>query len=205
MGRPAHVDAAAPGRPENGDGAASVGDQVREMRRARGLTLQQLADGIGRSVGYVSQLERGISKVDIENLHGIAGVLGVGINWFFQGDGAGAADERGVVVRRGRRRRLDFPGAGITEELLSPSLNGAFEVILGTFQPGAATGEKNYSRPGEEAGVVLKGELELWIGDKEYRLSEGDSFQFPLSEPHRSRNPGPAETVVLWVIAPPTY
>jgi len=191
--------------PPDEPGQVPVGVQVRELRRARGLTLQQLADTIGRSVGYVSQVERGISSVDIENLHGIAGALGVGINWFFQGDGAGSADERGVVVRRGRRRRLDFPGAGITEELLSPSLNGAFEVILGTFQPGAATGEKNYSRPGEEAGFILKGSLELWVGERHYQLEAGDSFQFPLSEPHRSRNPGETETVVLWVIAPPTY
>lgn len=182
-----------------------IGDQVREMRKAKGLTLQQLADSIGRSVGYVSQVERGISSVDIQNLHEIAGALGVGINWFFQGDGAGSDDESGVVVRKARRRRLDFQGAGISEELLSPSLNGAFEVILGTFQPGAATGEKQYSRPGEEAGVVLKGELELWVGEKHYQLHEGDSFAFPLSTPHRSMNPGSSETVVMWIIAPPTY
>ncbi|MBT6610199.1 MAG: helix-turn-helix transcriptional regulator [Rhodospirillaceae bacterium] len=187
---------------ENG---TTVGQQVREMRRARGMTLQQLADGIGRSVGYVSQVERNISSVDIRNLHEIAGALGVGINWFFQGDGGAAADEHGVVVRRGRRRKLDFPGAGITEELLSPGLNGAFEMILGTFQPGAQAGEKNYSRPGEEAGLVLQGELELWVGDTRYHLHEGDSFQFPLNEPHRSRNPGETQAVVLWVIAPPTY
>lgn len=182
-----------------------VGDLVRELRKAKRLTLQQLADGIGRSVGYVSQVERGISSVDIQNLHEIASALGVGINWFFQGDGAASEDERGVVVRKGRRRRLEFQGAGIAEELLSPTLNGAFEVILGTLQPGAATGEKNYSRNGEEAGVVLRGELDLWVGDKHYHLSEGDSFAFPLSAPHRSANPGDVETEIMWIISPPTY
>ena len=182
-----------------------IGNQVREMRKAKGMTLQQLADRVGRSVGYISQVERGISSVDIQNLHEIASALGVGINWFFQGDGAGSEDESGIIVRKTRRRRLNFQGAGITEELLSPSLNGAFEVILGTLQPGAATGEKNYSRNGEEAGVVLKGELELWVGDKCYHLFEGDSFAFPLSTPHRSSNPGHTETTVMWIIAPPTY
>ena len=169
------------------------------------MTLQALGDAIGKSVGYISQVERNISSIDIQNLHDISAALGVGINWFFQGDGAANDAERGVVVRRARRRTLEFAGARMVEELLSPSLNGAFEVILGTFAPGAATGEKNYSRPGEEAGVILKGELELWIGDTYYHLREGDSFQFSLEEPHRSRNPGATETVVLWVIAPPTY
>ncbi len=184
---------------------ARIGDQVRELRKARRMTLKVLAEKIGCSVGHLSQVERNISSVDIQVLHEIAGALGIGINWFFQGDGAGRDDERGTVVRKARRRRLDFTGAGIAEELLSPTLNGGFEVIMGTFAPGAATGEKKYSRPGEEAGVVLKGELEIWIGDNHYHLHQGDSFQFPLSEPHRSKNPGNAETTVLWVIAPPTY
>jgi len=196
------------GRGASRDGSAQaqqIGDQVRELRKARGMTIQALADTIGRSVGYVSQVERNISSVDIQNLHDIAGALGIGINWFFQGDGAGAKRERGLVVRKDRRRILEFTGAGITEELLSPTLNGAFEVILGTIAPGAATGEKSYSRPGEEAGLVLEGELEIWVGDDHFHLHEGDSFQFALNEPHRSRNPGTTDTTVLWIIAPPTY
>lgn len=183
----------------------SVGAQVRDLRRARGMTIQALADAIGRSVGYVSQIERDISAVSIPTLKGIADALGVQINWFFQGSAALPAAERDVVVRAGNRRRLDFTGTGVVEELLSPNLSGAFELVLGTFAPGATTGATPYARTGEEAGIVLKGSLEVWLGDRHFIVEEGDAFTFSLTEPHRSRNSGATEAVVLWVIAPPAY
>jgi len=48
--------------------AEAIGRDVRALRRAKNLTLQALADKIGRSVGYVSQIERGISNLGIEDL-----------------------------------------------------------------------------------------------------------------------------------------
>ena len=114
-----------------------VGAQIRDLRKARGMTIQALADTIGRSVGYVSQIERNISAVSIPVLDEIARALGVGINWFFQNSAETAADEHGIVVRRANRRRLDFANTGMVEELLSPGFSGAFEIIMGGFAPGA--------------------------------------------------------------------
>jgi len=186
--------------------AAKIGAEIRDLRKARGLTLEDLASRIGRSVGYVSQVERGLSPLTIPNLKSIAGELGIGINWFFRGEGAvQSSDEDGLIVRRENRGRLDFPGTGVTEELLSPSLNGMFEMILGRFQPGAETGDAKYAQTGEEGGYVISGELELIVDGKTHRLRAGDSFTFPLSAPHKSRNPTDEETTVLWIVAPPTY
>lgn len=188
------------------DNAVTLGAEIRELRKARGLTLEDMAAKIGRSVGYVSQVERGLSPVTIPNLKSIAETLGVGINWFFRNDGtAQSSDEQGLIVRRENRGRLDFPGTGVTEELLSPNLNGLFEMILGRFQPGAETGDAKYAQTGEEGGMVLTGELELIIDGVSHHLRAGDSFTFPLSAPHKSRNPTDQETTVLWVVAPPTY
>jgi mannose-6-phosphate isomerase-like protein (cupin superfamily) len=47
--------------------------------------------------------------------------------------------------------------------------------------------------------------LELWIENEKFLLKAGDSFSFPSTKPHRYRNPSKRETVVLWVITPPTY
>ena len=49
-----------------------IGAEIRDLRKARGLTLEDLAGRIGRSVGYVSQVERGISPLTIPNLKAIA-------------------------------------------------------------------------------------------------------------------------------------
>jgi len=41
--------------------ASSVGADIRALRKGRGLTLEALADDLGKSVGFLSQVERGIS------------------------------------------------------------------------------------------------------------------------------------------------
>ncbi len=187
------------------DSGAEIGAEIRSLRKARGLTLEDLAAKIGRSVGYISQVERGISPLTIPNLKAIAEVLGVGINWFFRGEASKDAHEKDIIVRRDNRQRLAFPGTGVSEELLSPKLNGLFELILGSFEPGAETGDAKYAQTGEEGGMVISGELELIIDGRSHHLKAGDSFTFPLSAPHKSRNPTDQETTVLWVVAPPTY
>lgn len=182
-----------------------VGEQIRDLRKVRGLTVQGLADKIGRSVGYVSQIERNLSDVSIPVLHEIASALDVSINWFFQGTAVAPADERDVVVRRENRRVLEFTGTGMREELLSPNFSGTFEMIMGTFEPGAATGPEKYSRSGEVGGYLISGTLELVVGDRQLQIRPGDAFTYAADEPHRCWNPGEDVATVLWVVAPPSY
>ncbi|NQW01626.1 MAG: helix-turn-helix transcriptional regulator [Rhodospirillales bacterium] len=185
--------------------AQPVGEQIRDLRKVRGLTLQGLADKTGRSVGNLSQIERNISDVSIPVLKEIAEALDVSINWFFQGVANAPADERDIIVRADNRRRLEFAGTGMVEELLSPNFSGTFEMILGTFAPGAATGSENYSRTGEVGGYLIAGELQLTIGERAFSIGPGDAFTYPSTEPHRCWNPGAAVATVLWVVAPPSY
>jgi len=189
-----------PSRPER-----PVGDLIRELRRAKGLTLSDLAERIGRSIGYVSQVERNLSAVTIPALKAISDALGVQITWFFHGDDDAPEEERDIVVRAGARRTLRYPGTGLREELLSPNLSREIELILTSLEPGASSGEAPYSRTGEEAGLVLSGELELHVGDKRFHLTAGDSFAFESDAPHWCHNPGTETTEVVWVITPPSY
>ena len=169
------------------------------------MTLQELGDAIGKSVGYVSQIERNKSTLTIAALMGISTALGVPMNWFFEDTGNAVPGERDVVVRKGSRRSMRFTNLGIREELLSPNLRGPLELLLSSLEPGASSGEDPYSHSGHEAGIVIRGTLELWVGDRCFRLEEGDSFAFPSTEPHRCRNPGEIQTKVVWVITPPSY
>lgn len=58
---------------------------------------------------------------------------------------------------------------------------------------------------GEEAGYVLSRRFELWVGERYFQLSEGNRFSFSSQESHKYGNPGEEDTVVLWVIKPPTF
>jgi transcriptional regulator with XRE-family HTH domain len=183
----------------------ALGELIRDLRRARGLTLQELADDIGKSVGYLSQVERNKSTLSIAALMDISRALGVPMNWFFQVAADQPEDERDTVVREGSRRRMDFTNLGLREELLSPNLRGPLELLLSVIEPGASSGEEPYSHSGHEAGLVIEGTLDLWVGERHFRLQPGDSFSFKSTEPHRCANPGDVVTKVVWVITPPSY
>ena len=191
-------------RQESAEGIL-VGRQIRDLRKAKGLTIAELAEHIERSVGYVSQIERDLSELSIPGLKRIAEALEVQISWFFHPTGAAPAAERDYIVRRGNRRRLSLTGIGVTEELLSPSLGGATELVLTRVPPRSTTGAEFVTRKAEESGLVLQGRMELWVGEKHFLLDEGDSFCFGAGESHRIHNPGDTECVVVWVITPPVY
>ncbi|WP_368040440.1 helix-turn-helix domain-containing protein [Ruegeria atlantica] len=181
-----------------------VGPRMRELRKAKGLTLKQLAELTNLSVGYLSQLERQDADPSVRSLNVIGKALGVGINWFFPDPEEEADPESDIVVRSTRRRALRFE-SGVRDELLTPSLGGQLEMILTTFAPGASSGDTLYSHKGEEGGYVVEGRLEVTVDDRVMHLKAGDSFRFASTRPHRYHNPGDCDTVLVWAVTPPHY
>jgi transcriptional regulator with XRE-family HTH domain len=182
--------------------ARGVGADLRALRKARGLTLTELALKVGRSVGWLSQVERDLAEPTISDLRRLAGALDQPLSLFF-GPNPAPEDERGYVVRWNSRRALGTAEQGLVEQLLSPDLSGSFEIVRSVFDPGAELKEFN-QRATEEAGDLVAGELEMWIGARHFHLKPGDSFRFK-GEPYRWRNPGTEPAVAIWVIAPPVY
>lgn len=179
-----------------------LASDIRALRRARGLTLAEIALKLGRSVGWVSQVERGLSTPSLSDLRAFAELFGVPISLFFSHD-VPQESERGVVVRAGRRRTLGTSESGLVEELLSPDLGGSFEMVRSIFAAGAEM-KAEQLRPTEEAGYIASGIFEIEIAGVWHRLSEGDSFRFE-GKPYRWRNPGTEPAVVIWVVSPPVY
>jgi len=182
--------------------ASGVGADLRALRKARGLTLAELALSVGRSVGWLSEVERDLAEPTISDLKRLAEALEQPMSLLFGPNPAPEA-ERGYVVRWNARRRLGSAAEGLTEQLLSPDLSGSFEILRSVFDAGAERREF-VARPTEEAGYLVAGELELWIGARHFHLHPGDSFRF-AREPFRWRNPGAVPAVAVWVIAPPVY
>jgi len=184
--------------------STGFGQEIRDLRKAKGLTIPVLAAMTGYSTGYISQVERGISSPSVDALHKLAYALGVSISWFFRNAEAENPDEREYIVRARNRRALGY-NAGIRDELLSPHLRGQLELLYCRFPAGSNSGAEAYSHKGEEAGIVVQGELELQIGDKLFLLKAGDSFGFPSNLSHRYANSGEIEAIVIWAVTPPSY
>ena len=186
------------------DADSSVGREIKFLRKATDFTLTQLATATNLSQGYLSQIERGQSSPSIKALHSISRALGVNISWFFNQPDAGNEELADFIVRHDKRRKLDFE-SGITDELLSPHLGRGIELLRCTFAPHSYSGEETYVHRGEEAGIVVLGTLTLWLEGREIILSQGDSFAFESTLPHRYANLSDEETIIIWAISPPSY
>ena len=180
-----------------------LGTRIRGLRKRRGMTLAQLAQLSELTAGYISQLERNLAYPSIPALFNIARSLGVTIQWFFASEVPTAPEDQGVVVRKNSRLSVHYED-GIVDHLLTPQPNRQLEMLHSRFPPGTYS-QQSYSHDGEEAGYLLCGSFELWVGDRHFLLSEGDSFSFSSQEPHRYGNPGEVDAVVIWVITPPTF
>ena len=190
------------------DALTQLGEDLRGLRKAQGLTLEDLAAASGKSVSFISKIERGHARPSVTTLQELAGALGVPVGWFFESDSPAPADERPFVVRANRRRKLSYSGLGSTDymgfedHLLSANLDGQLALGISTYQPGGNSGDELYTHTGEEAGLVIKGKIDLHLEGKVFRLQAGDSFSFAASIPHRYSNPGDGESQIVWANTP---
>ncbi len=187
---------------ENPAQTQTLGADLRALRKARRLTLAELAEMLGRSVGWLSQVERDKSEPGVTDLRQIAKALDVSVSSLFRQD-AVPVQEQGYIVRASARRPIGSREAGLVEELLSPDLTDDFEVVHSTFEAGSQI-SRPVTRPTQEVGYIVSGKLDLWINGTTHALSAGDSFRV-RGEPYRWMNPYAQPAVVIWVIAPPVY
>lgn len=182
---------------------AVLGERIRGLRKRRKMTLAQLAEAAGLSTGYISQIERNLAYPSIPALVKIARSLGVTVQWFFAGETMVPPEEHGYVVRRANRLKIQYE-EGIIDELVTPKMSLQVEMIYTRLPPGADSAE-SYAHSGDAVGLVVSGELEIWISERHFHLHEGDSFSYASGEPHRYRNPGSHEAIVIWAISPPSF
>lgn len=180
----------------------TLGADLRILRKARGLTLHELAERLDRSVGWLSQVERDLSSPSITDLRHMAAALDVSVS-MLAGHDAANVEEAGIVVRKGSRRPIGSCVSGLVEELLSPDLTDDFEMVHSTFEAHSEIGE-TVTRPTQEVGYLISGKLDLTVGERRFTIHAGDSFRI-RGEPFRWANPYDAPAVAIWVIAPPVY
>jgi transcriptional regulator with XRE-family HTH domain len=185
----------------NADG--QLGQRIRHLRKARALSLKDVAERTNFSISFLSQIERGTSSASIRVLVPIASALNVALSSLFEDFEGGAGRMESIVQRREERRKLAFRDTSISKELVSPAVSppSRLDVYLITIEPGGTTGSDPYSHVGEEAGIVLLGTLELVVDGITHLLREGDGFAFGSRRLHQFRNPGKGLTQVIWVNA----
>ena len=178
--------------------AERLGERVRELRRGRGLTLEELAERSGVSRAMISKLERGEKNPTLVVAAKLAEGFGVTLSQL-----VGMEERReDVVVPRDKRMVMRDPETGFERQLLSPSFGGrGVEFIRNVVPEGSNSGEFPPHRRGvEEYIVVEKGRLTAVIEGEEILLEGGDALYFEADVRHRFDNAGDGECSYYLVI-----
>ena len=165
---------------------------IRTYRLRRNLTLAQLSELSGVSIGHLSRLENGTRTPTVRLLLQLARALGVSV-----GALVGETPEQNTVyVSRGANRRTIETGDTSLQSLSDPALRWlqAVELILA----GGRVGEPA-THAGEEWIYVLNGEIEVTVNGSSSSLAEGDAVHFRADVPHALANPSEEPATVLVV------
>src|SRR5262245_37656157 len=182
----------------------ALGGRLRATRQGAGRTLKEMAQKVGFSEAYLSQVETSRVNPSLASLKRIA--TGYGISLVDLVATPFDAKEQIVTPRASRLTKLVIRDGEVVKELLVARQTGKrMEPLLVTIAPGKGSAG-TYDHAGEEFGLVLEGRLELTVEDKTFRLGRGDAFYFSSTRMHGFRNPDTKRVArVLWVITPPSY
>jgi len=138
-----------------------------------GLSLRDLAERVGLTASFLSQIERDLADPSIKSLRKIADALDVPMLHFL-------AQEAGTspVVRKEERKKLLLPHSKVAYELLTPDLDRKMEMFLVNLYPSHANIAAPLAHPTEECILVLQGRLRICLDETEYELNAGDSIYF---------------------------
>lgn len=202
-------DAANIDRATSTEALTAFGAEVRQLRKARQLTLAALADESGISVSHLSAIERGSVNASLNKVARLAEALGVPEEWFFNHRPGSGPMERSYVVRENKRRNLSLlygepvERSGYSDQLLSSSIGGDFYMGVSDYRPHTSQiVSPLFTRDGEMHGLVLDGAFELTLDDETIHLNAGDSFSFPGRIVHSARNITDKPARLLWVNSP---
>ncbi len=163
---------------------AMIGAHIRSLRLAKKLTLKQLSDESGLSVGFLSQLERGMSSIAIDTLSSLARVLGTDLSSFFNVVHGPSPEP----VTHGFDLKATPVSPQIIQYVLSNDPAGyALLPRLFLLMPQEEMEEEQiemYAHEGEEFSYVLEGIITVYLDGARHTLYPGDSIQIRSNLPH---------------------
>lgn len=167
-------------------------DRLRARRKEIGLTMQQVADQAGLSVGFISQIERGITTPSLSSLISVSRVLGISVSEFL--DRPRLDTPR---TRHDKRPVFAISENSVTYERISSSFPGSVLRSVIIHEPPGHRGEP-IAHEGEEMLFVLEGTITVEVDGDRSVLETGDSIHFPSTKTHSTWNHSDTPATFLW-------
>jgi transcriptional regulator with XRE-family HTH domain len=179
------------------DVITALGPKIRQLRRQKDLSLQQLAERSGVSAATIHKIERNGMVPTVTTLMKIAGALNRSVAYFVEEQ----EEAKPVVFTPAGERRPVFTSK---EGLDLRGITGPYGLFfmagaVATVEPGAMSGPKPMEHPGEELVLVLSGVLTFEVDGEVYVVGSGDAIHFRTDRLHRWANPGEKPAQACWI------
>jgi transcriptional regulator with XRE-family HTH domain/KaiC/GvpD/RAD55 family RecA-like ATPase len=184
---------------------SNLGDKIRTLRKKLGMTQKELADQVGLTPSFISQLEKSLISPSLDSLLKLSEKLNTQPIYFLTDGESGPLQK--MVIKPTERQDIHLPelkGNDLKLQLLvSDVFNRRMEPYLLIMKEGTIIDGHFYTHKGDEFAYVVEGELEVEIQDEKQLLKQGDSLYIGSIFPSKWVNVGKGEAVLLWVLSPP--
>ncbi|WP_027817718.1 helix-turn-helix domain-containing protein [Paraburkholderia bannensis] len=171
---------------------ALLAKRVRDLRKAHGHTLDDLAEASGVSRSTISLIERQEISPTAVVLNKLADALGVTLPALFTDEADGDAQEQ-PLARRADQQTWTDPATGYRRRHVSPvGFASPLELVEVSFPPGESVTFDNVTRLAttHQQVWVLEGEMSISVGEKAWHLKAGDCLAMVLDQQIVFHNPG---------------
>ena len=178
-----------------------VGAHLRTVRTMYGLSQRELAKRAGVTNGLISLIEQNRVSPSVSSLKKVLDGIPMSLAEFFTLDLSASPQ---VFFRDDEL--VDLGDRSVSLRLVAARrANRSMSVMHERYAPGSDTGTDMIRHPGEEGGVVVRGQIELTIGGETRVLGPGDAYYFTSAIPHRFRNVGSEPCEIISASSPPTF
>jgi transcriptional regulator with XRE-family HTH domain len=178
-----------------------VGQRLGAIRRRHGLSQRALARQCGVTNATISLIESGSVSPSVGSLKRILDGIPIGLAEFF---GFPLEDQERVFFSADELVEIGDGGISL-RQILSDLTGRALQILHERYQPGTDTGKVPLRHEGQEGGIVIRGRLEVQVGQTRRVLGPGDAYYFDSSRPHRFRNVGDEVCEVVSACTPPSF
>lgn len=167
-----------------------ISTRIKEIRRERNTTVQELADLAGVSKGLISQIENNRTVPSLMVLIDIISALDVDLNQFFKDISANSQLSPVIIKRKNEYESFEKEQAMgfLYQRIFTKTFkNSTVDIVLLELEP-------NATRPmvvteAFEYKYILSGNVDYVFEDQTYNLSDGDSMLFDGRLPHTPKTP----------------
>lgn len=168
-----------------------IGSSIRQIRKDNDITLKQMAEATGLSIGYLSNMERNVNSPTLENLQKICEVLDTSI-----GDLLERKSEERIIIRKEDREIQDYDCDFLKAEIMDFGEN--YPLFECTDLGPSGSNSMSWEHSFDEFGYVLEGEMEIELAGETYELSPGDMVVVKAHTRHSISNYKKEPCITFW-------